>query len=154
MRYLLSLVVVMAAFPWSAHGGVFVGTVDCSNPEPENFCVQGRTVDGTDIVTPFGITHLQGFTGNGGAFVINVCVASGAANSRLIGPTQRAIATWNLLEAQTGQCPAPCLVIEESAMAPPRWVTVPCRKHAPSRVGTLCDGSWASGSTVGSSGWP
>lgn len=98
-----------------AGAGVFFGTVDCRLAPPEdNFCAQGLTRAG-QAVTPFGIVHPPGFSGPGGPLVVKICVEPSSAS--LVGPVQRAIATWNASLPTVGNCPAPCLVVEEAEQA-------------------------------------
>ena len=69
--------------------------------------------DPSQTVPPFGITHPLGYDRQGGMFQIPVCVSN--SNATLIGPTQRAIATWNALTATTQNC-LRCALHEENPL--------------------------------------
>ena len=88
------------------NAGVYLGTTTCKPqdiPQGANFCQQGTTVPSPgDGVTPFGVTHPPGYAGAGGSLVVNVCVSP--EDSDLIPPTQRAVATWQSLTREVGQC--------------------------------------------------
>jgi hypothetical protein len=58
--------------------------------------------DPTQTVPPFAITHPLGYDVKGGEIEIPICVSSD--DPTLIGPTQRAIATWNALIATAQNC--------------------------------------------------
>jgi len=89
--------------------GVYTGTAVCSVSAD---CAPLVFVsDPYNTVPPFAITHPPGYDGSGGALQLRICVAEGS--EMLIGPASRAIATWNLLTATTGNC-AGCLVWEEN----------------------------------------
>lgn len=54
-------------------------------------------------VIPSAITHPPGYSGAGGQVVVSVCIDQTASfASRMVAPTQRAVATWNNLLAATG----------------------------------------------------
>lgn len=73
--------------------------------------------DPGQTVPPFAITHPIGYDRKGGVIEIPVCVASG--DPSLVGPTQRAIATWNALTATPENCLG-CVVWEEEGTTGPR----------------------------------
>lgn len=64
----------------------------------------------TEVVPPFAITHSLGYDRAGGVIEIPVCVV--ASSPGLVGPTQRAIATWNSLVPITKNCVG-CTLWEE-----------------------------------------
>lgn len=120
MRHSRSIIGVFCfLLPGLLRAGAYLGTVDCTNdqdtpvPPTENFCIAGKTLSNDEDITPFGITHPPGYDGSGGTLEIKICVDSGIPSSaELIGPTQRAIATWNALLGRTGNC-RNCMTIEE-----------------------------------------
>lgn len=68
--------------------------------------------DPSQTVPPLAITHPLGYDREGGKIEIPVCVSS--SDPTLVGPTQRAIATWNALTATTQNC-LRCTLWEESS---------------------------------------
>jgi hypothetical protein len=90
-----------------ASGGSYSKIVRCA----DDGCFPASvTTDPGQPVNVFGITHPGGYVRTGGAIQVPICV-SGSSPS-LVGPTQRAIATWNALTPITGNCLG-CVVWEE-----------------------------------------
>jgi hypothetical protein len=99
---LVTAALVFAAFvsPRPADAGSFFDVAVCDTTDG---CLAGVPKSDPDqTVPPFAITHPLGYDRLGGTIQIPVCVSS--TSPTLIGPTQRAIATWNALEPTTENC--------------------------------------------------
>lgn len=109
MRISSVLFLIVALASGHLEAGVFTGTAVCSRTAD---CAPLPIVSApNETARPFAVTHPPTYDGSGGALSFDVCVLT--ASETLIGPTQRAIATWNALIPTTENCTG-CSVWEES----------------------------------------